>query len=177
MSGSNDGGLEAPGGYIRGGAGVPTDTRLVLRIVVAFCLVALAALTLALTVRAVHQDSRSHRLEHRGVAVAVTVTRCLGIASGTGITVTSFVCHGSFVLNGKRYDDVIGGTTTLHSPGDRLQGVVDPKSPSVLSTAHAVESPQSTVRPFVIAAIPAVALVLFAACAMWRFRRTSTLSD
>jgi MYXO-CTERM domain-containing protein len=158
-------------GYIRGGAGVPTEIRHVLQVLLAVCLAALAILTLALTVKAAHESSRNHRLSSDGVAVQVTVTRCLGIASGTGITVTSFTCHGSFALNGRHYNDVIGGNTRLHAPGTRLAAVVDPGSPATLATAQSVTEPPSATRAYLYAAIPAVALVLLAAIASRRTRR------
>jgi hypothetical protein len=174
MRGSSDDELEPPGGYIRGGAGVPTDNRHVLRAVVGFCLVSLAILTVALTVAAVHQNSRNDRLQHHGVAVDVTVTSCLGQATGTGITENAFVCRGSFALNGHHYNEVIGGSTRLLSRGDVVQAIADPSSPSTLSTVGAVRASPARSRPYLIAAIPAVAFVFLGGFAYWWSRRQST---
>ena len=82
MSGSGHDEPELPGGYIRGGAGVPTDTRQVLRVVVWAILASLAILTIAMVVNGLHHNARAQRLQHHGVAVAVTVTSCLGQATG-----------------------------------------------------------------------------------------------
>jgi hypothetical protein len=154
-------------GYIRGGVGVPTDSRHVLRVAVFALLAALAVLTVALTIDAFRQDSRNHRLRDHGVAVQVTVTSCVGTATGTGITVNGFTCRGSFGLRGHRYDEVIGGSSQLHAAGDVVQGVADPDSPSTLSTAQAVGAVSSDARPFIFAAIPALAFLMVGAFAQW----------
>jgi hypothetical protein len=163
--------------YIRGGAGVPTDPRHVLRILLVVCVAALTILTVALTVKTALENSRIHRLQSHGVAVRVTVTRCLGIASGTGITVTSFTCHGDFALDGRHYNDVIGGNTRLHSPGSIVAGVVDPRSPSVLATAQSVTHAQTDARSYLNAAISAIALVLLIAITLWRPRRPQSVGS
>lgn len=158
-------------GYIRGGTAIPTEPRHVLRILLMACLAALAILTVALTVQAARDNSRHDRLQSDGVAVQVRVTRCLGVASGTGITVASFTCYGNFVLDGQAYNDVIGGSTRLHSPGDVVAGVVDPRSPSTLATARSVAGPKPAARSFRSAAISAAALLLVTAIAWWCARR------
>jgi hypothetical protein len=169
--GSSDDGLEPPSGYIRGGAGVSTDSRHVLRAVVGFCLASLAILALALTVAAVHQNSRNDRLQHHGVAVDLTVTSCLGQATGTGITENAFVCRGSFELNGHRYNEVIGGSTRLLAPGETVQAIADPRSPSTVSTVEAVRASPAKSRPYVLAAIPALLFVMIAGLVFWWSRR------
>jgi uncharacterized membrane protein len=130
---------ESSAGYIRGGGGAPTDAPRVLRIFAGVCLGLLAAVAVALIVGAVHENSRRHELQHHGVTVQVTVTSCVGTATGTGITVNGFTCRGSFVLNGHTYVDVIRGSSQLLARGSVLTGVADPRSPSVLSTAVALK--------------------------------------
>jgi hypothetical protein len=162
---------EPAGGYIRGGAGLATDSRHVLRVTLAAGLASLALLTLALLVAALHANATHERLQNHGVAVQVTVTGCVGTATGTGITVNGFSCRGEFVLAGRHYNDVIGGSAQLRPRGSSVRGVTDPHSPSTLSTAAAVAATRSSVRPFVLAAIPAMLLVLIAGFARWSTRR------
>jgi len=110
-----------------------------------------------LGVGAVGQIIRTDRLQQHGVAVSVMVTRCLGMASGTGITVAGYRCHGTFRLNGTTHDDVIGGTGRRYPPGTTIAGVTDSSHPSTLSTAQAAASPQSSWRVLVTPALLAIA--------------------
>jgi hypothetical protein len=167
----------APAGYIRGGAGLTTDASRVLRIALWVLLSFLAVLTIALVVSGLHHNTRAQRLQHHGVAVPVTVTGCLGQATGTGITVNGFSCHGSFVLNGRHHNEPIGGSAALFSRGQAVRGVVDPRDPSNLSTARAVQHTTAAARPFVLAAIPALALLMIAGLARWRSRHGSRSVD
>ena len=112
---------------------------------------------MVLGVGAAGQILRADRLQRHGVAVSVTVTHCLGMASGTGITVAGYRCHGTFRLDGSTHDDVIGGSDRRYPPGKTLAGVTDPTHPSTLSTAHAVASPQSTWHVLVTPALLAIA--------------------
>jgi hypothetical protein len=171
MTGAGNDEPEPPGGYIRGGAGVPTDTRRVLRIVLWALLGSLAILSIAMVVNGLHHNARAQRLQHHGVAVPVTVTSCLGHATGTGITVNGFTCRGSFALGGRHHNEVIGGSAALFSRGQVVQGVVDPQDPSNLSTARTVKHMTAASRPFALAAIPALALVVIGGLAYWGSRR------
>jgi hypothetical protein len=167
---SESGALESSAGYIRGGAGVPTDSRHVVRIAVGVLLAALAVLAIVLTVAAAHQNTRRHRLQQHGVGVQVTVTSCVGTATGSGITVNGFTCRGSFILNGRRYNEVIGDSEQLLTPGHILQGVTDPASPGTLSTAAAASATRADWRAYLSTAIP-VGLLISAACVIWWSRR------
>jgi hypothetical protein len=160
------------GGYIRGGGGV-IDTRRLFRVVVGSAVVALVALVVVLTIEAVHKNSRIDSLHHRGVPVDVTVTNCLGILSGTGITVTSFQCNGSFSLYGRSYNAVIAGSNVNHSPGDIVKAVADPKHPASVSTAAALVNAHSSWRAFIAPGVLFVVLVLLILGAFWWSRRAS----
>jgi hypothetical protein len=157
-------------GYIRGG-GVQLDARRVVRVVVAVCLIGLAALVVVLSLAAVHENSRHSTLQRRGVQVDVTVTGCLGLASGTGVTVYAYTCRGTFVLDGRSYNDVIGGLSDAHTAGQTLRGVADPRSPNTLSSAAAVARTQSPWKAFVAPAIVLLLLVSSGAVIAWRYRR------
>jgi hypothetical protein len=134
-------------GYIRGGAGV-VDTRRLFRVLF---------------------DS----LRHRGVPVNVTVTSCLGILSGTGITVTSFQCRGSFDLAGRSYNAVIDGSSVNHAVGDVVKAIADPKHPTSVSTPSSVVGAHSSWRAFIGPAILFLVLVLVIVGGVWSSRRSS----
>jgi hypothetical protein len=158
-------------GYIRGG-GVQLDARRVVRVAVTLCLIGLAVLVVVLSLAAVHENARSSTLLRRGVPVEVTVTGCIGLASGTGITVYAYTCRGTFVLDGRSYNDVIGGLSDAHTAGDKVRGVTDPRSPNTLSSAAAVARTQTPWRAFIAPAIVLLLLVVSAALIAWRYRRT-----
>lgn len=163
---------DAPG-YIRGGAGV-VDTRWVFRILTGLAIVVVAVLVAVLTIQAADKNSRTDSLRHRGVPVDVTVTDCLGILSGTGVTVAYFQCSGSFDLGGRSYHAVIGGSDINHQAGDVVKAVADPKHPTSVSTASSLESADSSWRTFIGPGLLFVLLVLLVAGALWRSRRKST---
>lgn len=163
---------EAPAGYIRGGGGI-VDTRRLFRVLIGSAIVALAALVVVLTVEGVHKNSRIDSLRHRGVPVDVTVTSCFGILSGTGITVTTFQCSGSFDLAGRSYKAVIGGSDVNHAAGDVVKAVADPKHPTSVSTASSLVNAHSSSRPFIGPAVLFLLLILLIAGALWWSRRSS----
>jgi hypothetical protein len=157
--------------YIRGGAGMAVDTARAVRIVVSFGLVALAVLVILLTVSAFHQNSRLSRLAHHGVPVDVTVTTCLGISSGTGVTEYQFTCRGSFTLDGRTYNEVIGGTSALHQPGAVLQALTIPGDPALLSVTSAVVHRHNSKIVFITPVILLVVLVAGVVVFVWLLRR------
>jgi hypothetical protein len=163
---------EAPddGSYIRGGGGVAVDAHRVIRVVVVFTLLALLAIAVLLAVAALRSNSRADRLKAHGVAVDVTVTSCLGEASGTGITVTGFKCDGMFTLGGRSYTEVIIGNSANHQAGDIVKAVTDPSDPADLSTADSVAAAHGSSADFALAVIPAALFVVLLV-----FARRSTL--
>jgi hypothetical protein len=162
----------AGSGYIRGGGGI-VNPRGLFRVVVGSAIVALAVLVLVLTIEAVHKNSRIHGLQRRGVPVDVTVTSCLGILSGTGITVTSFECSGSFDLAGRSYSAVIAGSNINHAAGDVVKAVADPKHPTSISTPSSLVNAHSSWRAFIGPAVLFLLLVLLIVTAFWWSRRNS----
>jgi hypothetical protein len=162
---------DAAVGYIRGGAGVEVDSRRLLRVVLGLCLLVLAALVIVLTLAAVGENSRSSSLRRHGVPVDVTVTGCLGLASGTGITASGYTCKGTFTLDGRSYTEVIGGITDPRPVGETLRAVADSNDPARLSLASAVAAARSPWKAFTVPAIPLLLLVGAAAVIGWRARR------
>ena len=163
---------EAPGSYIRGGAGV-VDTRRLFRVVLGLTVVALAAVVVVLTIQAAQRNTRIDNLRHRGVPVDVTVTSCLGILSGTGVTVTSFQCSGTFDLAGHSYNAVIGGSNVNHAAGDVVKAIADPKHPTSVSTTGSLVHTHSSWRAYIGPAVLFLVLVLLVAGALLWSRRTS----
>jgi hypothetical protein len=159
-------------GYIRGGGGV-IDTRRLFRVVAGSAIVALAVLVVVLTIETVHKNSRINGLQRRGVPVDVTVTSCLGVLSGTGVTVAYFECSGSFDLDGRSYNAVIAGSHANHSAGDVVKAVADPKHPTRISTVTALVNAHSSWRAFVGPGVLFLLLVLLIVGAFWWSRRNS----
>jgi hypothetical protein len=171
VSAPSDADPDASSGYIRGGAGTTTGNRTVFRNSVAFCLAVLAILVVVLAIQAAHQNSRSHRLKDHGVAVRVTVTRCLGTATGTGITVNGFVCRGGFDVRGRHYTEVIHGSSRLLTTGEVIAGVIDPAAPSTLAAAGSVGTPKPAWHAYIGSAVCALLLLLVLGFAAGRSRR------
>jgi hypothetical protein len=163
---------EAAAGYIRGGGGI-VDTRRLLRVVVGSAIVALAGLVVVLTIEAVHKNSRIDSLQHRGVPVDVTVTSCFGILSGTGITVTTFQCSGSFDLAGRSYNAVIVGSTANHAVGDVVKAIADPKHPTSISTPSSLANAHSTWRAYITPGVLFLVLALLVVGVLWWSRHNS----
>jgi hypothetical protein len=163
--------------YIRGGAGMAVDTGRAVRIFGLFCLAALATLVILLTISASHQNSRLSRLQHHGVPVNVTVTGCVGLASGTGVTQYGFTCRGTFTLDGHSYNEVIGGSNSIHAPGEVLQALTIPSDPTLLSTTTAVEHRHSShtvyITPAILLGVFVLGVILYIGISR-RTRRTST---
>jgi hypothetical protein len=159
--------------YIRGGGGISIAPRRFMRVVLVLVLVLLFILTTALFLGVIQKHSRISRLRERGVAVDVTVTSCLGMASGTGITNVGFRCSGTFTLDGIRHTEVISGNSANHLVGAKITAIVDPRDPSDLSTPEAVANTRLPVTDLLLPVVPALLFVTIAALgvhALWRPR-------
>lgn len=156
-----------PASYIRGGAGAPTTNRNVLVVSVAVGLVALLCLAAALAFDAAHKNARDRRLTNHGVPVTVTVTSCLGTASGTGITVIGFTCRGSFEVDGHRHIEVIRGSSDLLQRGDKVPAVVDPHAPTTLSTVNAARHAHASWRAYIVPVGLTISVLVAAAILLW----------
>ena len=150
--------------YIRGAGGVTLDSRRVLVVVVGSCLAILAAIAVALGIAAVEQNARNTHLQQHGVAVDVSVTSCIGVLSGTGVTVASFNCRGTFTLGGHTYTDTIRGSTAPLATGAIVKAITDPHDPSVLSTTQSVAAAHPSWRALIL---PAVLLLVAVGGAAW----------
>lgn len=156
--------------YVRGAKG-GVDRRQALRFMASVGITALIALTVVLTIQAVHENGRLSRLHRNGVAVTATVTGCVALASGTGITESGYRCTASFTLDGHPYVAVLAGTDTLYSTGETVAAVVARNEPDNLSTAEAVNRDHASWTAFIPPTITLLIGVLFALFIVGRRRR------
>jgi hypothetical protein len=169
-------GFDAPISTLRGPE-VRANVRRTTRIVVGLCLVVLAALVIALFLAGANKNAATSRLKHNGVPVTVTVTHCLGNASGSGAVLTGYTCHGTYLLNGHRYTEVIDGSNQPHLRGEVISGVVDPGNPTAVTTAHEVATTNPSWRVYIAPIILLIVLILAVAVLVWRVRRRGGPSD
>jgi hypothetical protein len=156
--------------YIRGGGGVEVSRHRVAAMTVAGAVSLLLILAVILTVGAAEQRSRIDLVRRSGVPVDITVSSCLGMASGTGITASGFRCRGTFTRGGRTYDQVIGGLIDNRAHGDVLQGVSVPSDPTIVYTAVAAAQLESSWTVFLT---PALLFVLAAGIVLSANRRNS----
>jgi hypothetical protein len=144
------------------GAGVDVNVRVAGRVVVLLCLVALAVVTVLLTVAGFHKNDQINRLRQRGVPVTVTVSGCLGLLGGSGSNAAGYACQGTFTLGGHRYHEAIPGDA-LRPPGSKVSAVAVAGNPPLLATSHDVATQRASAGVFVVPAILLVILVALVA--------------
>lgn len=145
-------GAGAGGPYLRGGSVVPLEGRRLGRALGVLGLTVVAVIAVILTVDAARNALVMHHLDTRGQKVQVTVTGCLGRASGTGITPVGYTCRGGFTLRGHRYRAVIQGSSRRHPSGETLSAITDPRDPRVLFTIGSLARAPSPGRGFILPA-------------------------
>jgi len=153
------------------GSGVDVDSRHVVRAAIGLCLVALAVVVVVLFLAGVNKNAQINRLRQHGVPVAVTVTTCLGQLGGSGSNAAGYQCRGSFAIDGRRYNEIIPGTTLLPL-GTTVRGVIDPSDPALISPVGAVDSERASWRVFLLPIVLAVALALLVVAVAIRMGRT-----
>ncbi len=128
------------------------DPRRARRLAIGVCLIALTATALVLLVAGVKKNSQAESLRQHGVPVTVTVTNCTGLLGGSGSNAAGYACSGTYVFDGRLFDEAIPGTVLLH-PGSVVRGVIVPNDPRLLSTPRAVANQQASWRVFIAPAI------------------------
>lgn len=164
--------LDVAGGqasYLRGG-GAGSNRPQMVRVFVASCAVALAALVVVLFVQARADNARADRLHDHGVPVVATVTGCIGVLSGTGVTEAFFQCRAAFSIGGAHHTEIIRGSTVDRPTGSTVQAVVDPRDPSSLSTAAAAAG-RAHASSYIAAAISLGVLVAYVGVVLAWLRR------
>jgi hypothetical protein len=155
------------------GASVEVDARKVARVLVALCLLVLAAVVGGLFVAGVNRNNEITRFREGSVPVTVTVTDCRGLLGGSGSNAAGSSCSGTFVLGGRRYSATLPGNTLVAS-GTTIRLVTVAADPGLLETVHQVQSQHTSRRVFLLPAVLAVllfALTAFVAALAFRRRR------
>lgn len=152
------------------GASVEADIRLIGRVIVGACSVALAALVTVLFLAGAHKNAQITELRQHGVRVEDKVSRCLGLLGGSGSNAGGYACAGTFMLDGQRYDEAIPGDT-LRAPGAILRAVAVPGDPPLVSTVRALQAEHSSWRVFILPTVLLVVLLLLVATLALRPRR------
>lgn len=123
-------------------------------------LLALFALIIIVSlISATNDNARIERLKDHGVAVAVTVTSCVGDIGGSGSNAAGYTCHGSYRLHGVHYREIIGSKTTQSRPGTVVRAVADPAHPSTIELASRVHASSASTSVYVVPGL--LALFLF----------------
>ena len=135
--------------YLRGVRVADVDTGRVVRVLVVVVLIGLIVLAGVLTVSATSQSSRLSKLRDHGVPVALTVTGCLAISSGIGMSVEYWDCRGSYTLGGHRYNELIGGSRAHLDDGQVVEAIAVPGEPALVSLSTSVSQPRSSFTPYV----------------------------
>lgn len=128
---------------------MPVSPRRIAWVVAGLGVATLVFLVIVLTVSAIEAQSRTSRLRRAGVPVEATVTRCVGQASGTGITTIGYTCRAAFTLADVRHEAVLAGSSVLRAPGEVVAALVDPRDPSVAVTAQSVAHSKASWTAFI----------------------------
>ncbi len=148
--------------YVRGAGGVRVDGRRLTLVILGSVIAVMAVLVVVTAIDAARHNSRISRLQRGGVPVEVTVTSCLGLASGTGITETGFQCRGTFTVGGHTYNQVIGGSSALLPTGSTVHAVVVPGEPTSLSTKEAASSKDAPWKAYTTSGVLLIITILLA---------------
>lgn len=154
------------------GAKVDGDIRRFVGMAIVLCLAALAASTIALFVAGAHRNAQVARLRQDGVPVQVTVTSCLGQLGGSGSNAAGYTCSGSFVLDGRRYDETIPGLT-LRPVGTTFRALAVPGDPALMAPVSQVAVERPSDKVYVLPAVLAGLSVAGTAGTLLLLRRRS----
>jgi hypothetical protein len=130
-------------GYVRGAGSKAMRPGRAAAVLMAGAAAALGTACAALAVSAASRNATLDELSHRGVAVEAVVTGCIATSSGIGMSVEYWTCRGSYILQGRRFDEVVHGERRLVQPGRAIEAIAVPGHPSLLSTpAAAHQAPE-----------------------------------
>jgi hypothetical protein len=172
VGGPDDGTVLTTGrGYIRGGGGIEVSRGRLVGALLGAMALALLVVAGVLGADAAGQNSRADRLHASGVAVDATVSGCVALASGTGITAYGYRCRATFSLDGRQHEEMLGGTNDLLPTGQTLAALTLRDDPGVLYTASSVDAMRSTWTVYVTPALLALLAVVLAVLAGYGWRR------
>ncbi len=132
-------------------------------------IVALVAAAIVLFVAGADKNAQLDELHHHGVAVEMTVSRCMGVLGGSGSNAAGYACQGTYTFEGRRYGAPVPGNAR-RAPGSTLEVVVSSQDPGLISTPAALEASRPSWLVFLAPGVLAlVALSLGALTARtWR---------
>lgn len=140
-----------------------------------FVLALFAVIIVVTFISATNDNARIDRLKSHGVSVVVTVTSCVGNIGGSGSNAAGYTCHGSYRVDGVRYEEIIGSKTTQSPAGTEVRAVADPNRPSTVELASAVARSTSSSAVYVVPSILALVFVVLALALLrrqhWRSKR------
>jgi hypothetical protein len=134
------------------GARVEVDGRRVGRAFIVLCLLTLLVLAAVFFAVGANKNAQINALRNHGVPVTITATSCNGLIGGSGSNLAGYACSGTYTFGGKRYARAIPGDV-LPSPGSRIEGVVAPSDPGLVSTASIIAQEHASARVFILPAI------------------------
>jgi hypothetical protein len=141
------------------GPAVSFNSARIVQVLIFIGLATLLTLGVLLFVSGAHRNAQINELHQHGKTVQISVSGCVGVASGSGSTPATFSCHGFFTLAGHRYNEIIGGQTNQLDVGTLVQGIAVPDDPALVATAQSVASEHTSSSVFIL---PIVLLVAFA---------------
>ena len=135
--------------HLRGVRVADVDTGRVVRVLVAVVLIGLIVLAGRPDGLGDQPELPPGKLRDQGVPVAMTVTGCLAISSGIGMSVEYWDCRGSYTLGGHRYNEVIGGSRAHLRDGEVVEAIAVPGHPALVSLSTSVSQRRSSFTPYV----------------------------
>jgi hypothetical protein len=141
------------------GPAVSVNSKRIAQILLVLGMATLAVLGVLLLVSGAHRNAQITELHQHGQKVQISVSGCIGVASGSGSTPATFTCRGSFALSGHRHNEIIGGQTARLNVGSIVQGVAVPDDPALVATTRSVATEHTSFSVFIL---PIVLLVAFA---------------
>lgn len=143
--------IEVPVTSLRG-ARVDVDNRRAGRVVVVLCVLSLVAAIAVLTAAGIDKNAQISQLRAQGVAVEMTVTRCLGLLGGSGSNEAGYACRGTYSVGGLHYNEAIPGNV-FRAPGSKVRAVTVLSDPELVSTASEVAGEHPSWRVFLFPTI------------------------
>lgn len=134
------------------GAPVDVDLRQVGRVLAVVGFVAVLALAVVLLVAGVDRNGRIDDLRSHGVPVELTVTTCEGLLGGSGSNAAGYACHGTYAIDGHRYDEAVPGDG-FRAPGSTVRVLAVPGDPGLLATPGQLAHEHSSAGVFIAPAV------------------------
>ena len=122
-------------------------------------LLVFATVIVASFVSTANSNARIDRLKLHGIPVTVTVAGCFGNLGGSGSNVSSYTCHGRYVVRGVHYEQVIGSLSSFTRAGTTVRGIVDPSRVDSVVLAKAVRTSSASSGAYVIEGILSLVFV------------------